>query len=311
MGRRVLTVYELRFHEKRKRKPASFAPADLDGEDLLDIFQTWVVGLSSAETHNEDRQTWVSVAHTSRYAPRVLLLELHVGTYGEAGDLVDVDTGNPVGNIADNQAPTGSNRALLYVPETGERAYFLSEESSRGRAGGRIRDLFRSHFSRYTDKVTMVMTPVTEAELWAEAAKLTEVEVRVEGKSIDVADGPHVQVGKLSYIARPERKKRFPSKLLKHLKDEKTLKRIIAVEDLPEDRRVWVTMEHDGRTKKFELGTEGAPAIREVLNEAKDSALETPELVARCTDRVMGLCERRGAAWDASWSQPARSPRGE
>ena len=311
MGRRVLTVYELSFHEKRKRKPASFAPADLDGEDLLDIFQTWVVDLSSAETHNEDRQTWVSVAHTSRYAPRVLLLELHVGTYGEAGDLVDVDTGNPVGNIADNQAPTGSNRALLYVPETGERAYFLSEESSRGRAGGRIRDLFRSHFSRYTDKVTMVMTPVTEAELWAEAAKLTEVEVRVEGKSIDVADGPHVQVGKLSYIARPERKKRFPSKLLKHLKDEKTLKRIVAVEDLPEDRRVWVTMEHDGRTKKFELGTEGAPAIREVLNEAKDSALETPELVARCTDRVMGLCERRGAAWDASWSQPARSPRGE
>lgn len=311
MGRRVLTVYELSFHEKRKRKPASFAPADLDGEDLLDIFQTWVVGLSSAETHNEDRQTWVSVAHTSRYAPRVLLLELHVGTYGEAGDLVDVDTGNPVGNIADNQAPTGSNRALLYVPETGERAYFLSEESSRGRAGGRIRDLFRSHFSRYTDKVTMVMTPVTEAELWTEAAKLTEVEVRVEGKSIDVADGPHVQVGKLSYIARPERKKRFPSKLLKHLEDEKTLKRIVAVEDLPEDRRVWVTMEHDGRTKKFELGTEGAPAIREVLNEAKDSALETPELVARCTDRVMGLCERRGAAWDASWSQPARSPRGE
>ena len=157
----------------------------------------------------------------------------------------------------------------------------------------------------------MVMTPVTEAELWTEAAKLTEVEVRVEGKSIDVADGPHVQVGKLSYIARPERKKRFPSKLLKHLEDEKTLKRIVAVEDLPEDRRVWVTMEHDGRTKKFELGTEGAPAIREVLNEAKDSALETPELVARCTDRVMGLCERRGAAWDASWSQPARSPRGE
>ena len=311
MGRRVLTVYELSFHEKRKRKPASFAPADLDGEDLLNIFQTWVVGLSSAETHNEDRQTWVSVAHTSLYAPRVLLLELHVGTYGEAGDLVDVDTGNPVGNIADNQAPTGSNRALLYVPETGERAYFLSEESSRGRAGGRIRDLFRSHFSRYTDKVTMVMTPVTEAELWAEAAKLTEVEVRVEGKSIDVADGPHVQVGKLSYIARPERKKWFSSKLLKHLEDEKTLKRIVAVEDLPEDRRVWVTMEHDGRTKKFELGTEGAPAIREVLNEAKDSALETPELVARCTDRVMGLCERRGAAWDASWSQPARSPRGE
>jgi len=88
MGRRVLTVYELSFHEKRKRKPASFAPANLDGEDLLDVFQTWVEGLTTAETHNEDRQTWVSVADVLRYAPRVLLLDLRVGAYGEAGELV-------------------------------------------------------------------------------------------------------------------------------------------------------------------------------------------------------------------------------
>ena len=106
MGRRVLTVYELSFHEKRKRNAASFTPADLDGEDLLDIFQTWVAGLTTAETHNKGRQTWVSVDDVSLYAPRVLLLDLRVGAYGEAGELVDVDTGEPVGTIADNQAPT-------------------------------------------------------------------------------------------------------------------------------------------------------------------------------------------------------------
>ena len=55
MGRRVLTVYELSFHEKHKHNAASFAPADLDGEDLLDVFQTWVAGLTTKETHNEDR----------------------------------------------------------------------------------------------------------------------------------------------------------------------------------------------------------------------------------------------------------------
>ena len=69
MGRRVLTVYELSFHEKRKSKPTSFAPADLDGEDLLNIFQSWVAGLTPAETHNEGRQTWVSVDAVSLYAP--------------------------------------------------------------------------------------------------------------------------------------------------------------------------------------------------------------------------------------------------
>lgn len=310
MGRRVLTVYELTFHQKLKRNASSFAPADLDGEDLLTIFETWVKNLTTAETHNENRQTWVSVNDVSLYAPRVLLLDLRVGAYGEAGELVDVDTGKPVGTIANNQAPTGSNRALLFVPETGEQAYFLSEESSRGQAGGRIRELFRSHFSSYTDKVTMVMTAVTESEVWAEAAELTEVEVRIEGKSVDVADGHHIEVGKVSYVARPERRKRFPSKLLKGLKDEKILKRIISVADLPENHRVWVTMERDGRTKKFELGSEGAPAIREILNGTTEPTLETSELVARCANRVRELCERRGTEWNGAWSQPAKPSRG-
>ena len=74
---------------------------------------------------------------------------------------------------------------------------------------------------------------------------------------------------------------------------------------------MWVTMEHDGRTKKFELGTEGAPAIREVLNETTEPTLETSELVVKCTERVTNLCERRGAAWKPSWSRPARPSQGE
>lgn len=183
MGRRVLTVSELTFHQKFKRNPASFAPADLDGEDLLDIFETWAKSLNTSDTHNEERQTWVSVAEVVRYASRVLMLDLRVGAYGEPGDLVDISTGNPVGQIEDHQAPTGENRAMLFVPERGERAHFLSEESSRGSAGGRILSLFKKHFSQYTDQITMVTAPVTEGEAWREAAKLTEVEVRVTGSS--------------------------------------------------------------------------------------------------------------------------------
>lgn len=66
MGRRVLTVSELTFHRKRKHNPATFAPADLDGEDLLEIFETWAKSLDTSDTHNEKRQTWVSVAAVMR-----------------------------------------------------------------------------------------------------------------------------------------------------------------------------------------------------------------------------------------------------
>lgn len=306
MGRRVLTVSELTFHQKRKPKERTYAPSDLNDEDLLDIFHDWVVRLAPADTHNKDRQTWVSVASATRCAPRVELVDLRVGAYGEAGELVDIDTGAPVGKIEDNQAPTGENRALLFVPETGESAFFLAEESTRGSAGGHILRLFRTHFSHYTSEITMVTSTVTEGEAWAEAAELTEVEVRVEGKSADLADGPRVQVGRVSHIARPEKKHRFPGGLLKSLKDEQTLRRIVSVPDLEEDHEVFVTLIRDGRTKKFQLGTEGAPSIREVLNDSTEETLDTATLVARCTDRVSDLCDRKGDTWDAAWSRQQR-----
>lgn len=306
MGRRVLTVSELTFHQKYKRHPASFAPADLDSEDLLEIFQTWAAGLSAADTHNEERQTWISIATMVRYASRVLLLDLRVGAYGEPGDVVDTSTGDPVGRIADHQAPTGQNRALLFVPERGERAYFLAEESSRGSAGGRILRLFKKHFSQYTDQITMETSTVTEGEAWAEAAELTEVEVRVAGKSADIADGLDVQVGRVSHVARPEKRSRFPGRLLGELGREEALRRIVMVPDIPQEHEVFVTMIRDGRTKKFQLGAEGAPAIREMLTDSGEEPLTDEALVKACTDRVRDLAGRTGDAWDTAWSRPTQ-----
>ena len=304
MGRRVLTVSEMTFHKKRKPDEQTYAPSDLNGEDLLDVFHTWVSALDVGDIHDKQRQTWVSVASADRWAPRVELVDLRVGAYGEAGELVDFDTGDPIGRIEDNQAPTGENRALLFVPQTGETAFFLSEESSRGSAGGRILRLFKTHFSQYTIEITMVTAPVNESETWVAAAELAEVEIRVEGKGADVADGLHVEVGTVSHVAKPEKRLKFPKKLLDSLHEEETLRRIVAVPDLPEEHEVFVTMVRDGRTKKFLLGTENAaPAIRELLNEAGDPTLDTATLVERCAERVSDLCDRKGATWDAVWSR--------
>lgn len=302
MGRRFLTVSELTFHQKRKRKPDTYAPSDLNGADLLDVFHAWVTGLAVSDTHDKDRQTWVSVASAARWAPRVEVVELRVGAYGEPGELVDVNTGARIGRIEDNQAPTGQNRVLLFVPQRGESAFFLSEVSTRGSAGGRILHLFKKHFSDCISEITMETATVNEAEVWAEAAELTEVEVRVEGKSADLADGASVKVGKVSHIARPEKSQRFHRNLLKSLQQERVLRQIVSVPDLPVEREVFVTMEHEGRTKKFVLGATGAPAIREVLNDVGEDPLDTASLVQRCTERVSDLCSRKGRDWDAAWS---------
>lgn len=304
MGRRVLTVTELTFHQKFKRNPASFAPADLNGEDLLQLFEKWARELSPTDTHNEKHQTWVSIASIVNYAPRVIILNLQVGAYGEPGEIVDTSTGKSVGQIDGHQAPTGENRTMLFVPEHGEHAYFLSEESSRGSAGRRILQLFKTHFSNYTNQITMEALPVTEGEVWRDAAKLKEVEVRVKGKSSDIADGLTVTTGKVSYIARPEKRAVFSTKLLKELRRPSVAAKVVSVDELPEKHDVFVTMERDGRTKKFQLGSGGTPAIREVLNDSNEDSLDTHELIDRCTERVIDLASRTGGEWDKAWSRP-------
>ncbi|WP_304270886.1 hypothetical protein [Pseudoglutamicibacter cumminsii] len=304
MGRRVLTVSEMTFHRKRKRNPTTFAPSDLEGEDLLDIFETWAKSLDTSTTHNEERQTWVSVEEVVRYASRVLILHLRVGAYGEPGELMDISTGTTVSQIEDDQAPTGENRALLFVPQRGERAFFLSEVSSRGSAGGRILRLFKTHFVEYTDQITMKTALVTEDEVWREAAELKEVEVRVTGKSADVADNLKVKVGRLSYVARPEKGRFFQRDLLDELHRASVAAQVVSVDELPEDHDVFVTMERDGRRKKFQLGSEGTPAIREVLNDSNEEVLDVDELVERCTQRVRGLLSRTGGEWHPAWSRP-------
>lgn len=304
MGRRTLTATEMTFHEKYARNGATFAPVNLGGEDLIDIFQAWASTVSTADTHDQERQNWVQVVEVLRYSPRVVVLRLSVGSYGEPGDIIETGTGTSVFHMNGTQAPTGENRAILMVPAVGESAFFLAEESARGSAGGRILKLFKHHFSAYTGAITMTTETVTESEAWSEQADLKEVEVRIKGRSSDIADGTHVEVGTLSYIARPKRLSIFPHGLLPQLHKRKVVRQIVGVKDLPDDAETYVTLERDGRRKKFVLGTEGAPAIRELLNGPAEPTLSVDALVATCSEKVSDLLGRTDGVWDATWSSP-------
>ncbi len=307
MGRRVLTVSELTFHQKRKPKGRTYAPSDLNDEDLLDIFHDWVTVSHSAE-HPQHGQAdlGLSVASATRWAPVIPSWSTFASEpMARLATWLIPSPANRSARSRTTRHPPARTARCCSCPKL-VRAPFIAEESTRGSAGGHVLRLFKTHFSAYTSEITMVTSSVTEGETWAEAAELTEVEVRVEGKSADLADGPRVKVGKVSHIARPEKKHRFPGGLLKSLKDEQTLRQIVSVPDLEEDHDVFVTLIRDGRTKKFQLGTEGAPCIREVLNDSTEETLDTATLVARCTDRVSDLCDRKGDTWDAAWSRQQR-----
>lgn len=67
---------------------------------------------------------------------------------------------------------------------------------------------------------------------------------------------------------------------------------------------MYVTLERDGRQKKFLLGSDGAPRMREVLNEGDEAALDAAAFIGRCTEKVSDLADRTGGTWDTKWSQP-------
>jgi len=305
LGRRTLTATEFTFHQKYVKDGASFSPADLEGEDLLELFEAWAAQLSVADTKDDTRQSWIEVTRVQKYASRVVVVSMSVGSYGEAGPVIDADSGSKVFDLTEMQAPTGQVRGVLMVPVVGESAYYLAEQSSRGSAGGRLLGLFRKHFSQHSNSITLVTETITESEAWTQDAALREVELRLKGVSADIADGPNVEVGTLSHIARPTRGKFFPRGLLSKLgEDHQVVRKVVGIPEAPDEGEVFVTLELDGRQKKFMLGNGGAPALRQVLNEGAAPALSDGDLVAVCVERVSDLAARTGSSWISGWSTP-------
>lgn len=317
MARRVLTIHELTFREKGKREGVGreFAPSDLLGDDLLELFYTWVAGLTESDTADPGTHTWVTVNNVFKYASRVLVVETSVGTSGESGEVVDSETGRTEFQLSSRHAPTGITRTVLLVPERGRSAFLMSEWSRRGSGGSRIRQLFVKHSTENLGLIKMDCHTVSEGEAWAEHAKLKEVELRVEGRPVDVADGPDIQVGIISHVARPPRRGFFPRDLIGQLiRDKDAAKRVVGLptEATTEREDVYITLVEGQRQKKFLLDGGGAPSFRLVLNEDGSDPLSTSEIVAKCVEQLAEIAGRTGKVeWDPRWSKQLKEKRGE
>ena len=166
MARRVLTIHELTFREKGKREGAGrvFAPVDLLGSDLLDIFSDWLSRLTREDTVDKSKNTWVNVTGISRYASRVVVVETSVGSSGESGEVVDSETGESEFQLSSRHAPTGTTRTLLLVPEKGRSAFLMTESSRRGAGGIRLRQLFSEHIADLLRLIKMDCSAVSEGD---------------------------------------------------------------------------------------------------------------------------------------------------
>lgn len=61
MGRRVLTVRQIVFHEKWKQNGKVLWPYDLLGQDFLEIFRRWAVEVRGTSFVDSASQRWLCV----------------------------------------------------------------------------------------------------------------------------------------------------------------------------------------------------------------------------------------------------------
>ena len=292
MARRTLTAYALEFYRKRHPEQ-TFAPSDLDGADLLDAFEAWCRNLGPDDLHDPDRNRWVRVSDTRRVG-RSLLVDVEVGSWGEAGALRDAQSGTVVTAITEDQAPTGMTRALLHVPTPGETALYFCEYSGRGSGGTILLTNFATHWSHSSD-FTMKRNAVTEGEVWAESAELREVEVRVREHSSDLADPTSETLAILSHVLRPPRRHFLRRDLLDELRAHpERAARSVGLSDMPQRSEVLVTLRtSEGRQKKFVLGDgDDLPSMREELNGPGEPPLSDEVFVSRCEEKAADLLDR-------------------
>ena len=307
MARRVLTVHEFTFREKNKarEKARIFSPGNLNGHDLGNLFYTWAKELNEEDTHDPNSNFWVSVTEVKKHGPHVVILELSAGSTGEVGQVVNSTTGQVDYELTEEHAATGINRALLFSPPEGNSAFFFAESSRRASAGNRIRGLFEQYVRKAVGSIKMETATVSEGELWAEHANLKQVELRVEGRTADIADGLDVQVGNISHVARPERGKFFARDLLKKLrKDKYSAHKLVSVPNEAEGD-VYVTLDDGNRQKTFQVDGGGAPNFRLVITPDGEPPLTNADLVQKCVDQMSSLTDKTGRTnWLPEWSTP-------
>jgi hypothetical protein len=293
-----MAVHALRFNVKH-RPSETASPVDLDGIHLGELFEGWcrsMIGSDALVDHEMGH--FVQVSDVANLPPGFVLVTTQVGSWGDIGCVMDMDTLTERAHLRATDATTAFCRTALHVPNRGETAYLFTEYADRGNGGGRLYEVFRSEFAnRYA--FTMKRAPEYEARTWAEAAEVQSVTVRVLNYSGDVAD-PHSEVvGTVTHTFKPKRPGFFGVDLVERLRRDKgEALRLVQLDEMPDrcDRAAEVLIEVASavtgmkQRKTFVVGDDwGTPAIREVLSDHGRSMIPDDAFVYRCQERLAEL----------------------
>lgn len=304
MPKRSLSVRRLTFQKKydRSGNPEQYSPADLDGKNLLDLFESWSLGPNAIplmEPGSDDCVVLKSVTRPDKFS---LFIDTNSGKRGEEGDLYRPGSSRPAQHINEEDAATGHTRALLYVPERGRNALFFSEHCLRGTAGKRLLDLFNRWFSKQFPSVKLKSEFVCEGPDWLEHIKAVKsIEIRAHRLPKNSYEALGTTNGSFNLEFKPDKGRGFPILnylKLRKIKDEANI--VETVFGMPEldgegkSKLLATVVGNDDRTKKVDFDKEVLPHFLRTLSENGEPEISDDEFIQRCNVHADEILKRLG-----------------
>lgn len=292
----------IRFKPNKKRTAA--AVTDIDGADMLHLFHGLVSHLDPDELVKRSKGRYTKI-ETVKPSGRTVLVRTESGTFGEAGQTIDVNTHATAHHRTSDQSATTMTRTLFVVPPNAKMGVFVVERQGGATGGSELIDLFKhALLAKYPDHFFPDET-VTESDAWSAAAGLKSITAVTYGAPLNIADGTTaipVNAGVIRQTLEPPAGVDFLPRALWNAVRNKRIatSAFLAFEGQDVDETI-VELSKGGQTKRYVLGKERQPAVRVVVSDDGVPALTDTVLSREAAKEAKEYFDGMGFTWNNQW----------
>lgn len=314
MPRTSLGVRTLRVRPKNKKLFAGGID-DVDGVHVMARLAAYLHDRIADPIKDDSKNRYLRVKEIIPRG-RSLTVITESGYFGEAGVTYDVVTHAETHVKGESEAATTETRTTFWCPPGTAYVVVALELRPGTLHGGILLDGFRRKMIDEHENLFFPSTTVMEKNAWAESGNLTEVSVVMQARPIDLSVGidgereaPDTVLGRRVYTALPPKgSSTWPNRVWEGLREGKIkAASFVGVRTTDEesaenpDESVYVTVSRDGRTKKFELGSDGIPSVRLALTDDSQPALGIDAFHAVVDSNVRDFYKDVDLAWNPKW----------
>ncbi|MGD8202445.1 hypothetical protein ACQE98_17525 [Ornithinimicrobium sp. W1679] len=306
-------MIQLYAKKPRVRKDNPWQPVDQlpdNAGDLLDIIESAVIAVGDDALIDRAKRKYVRITDVSKAKghPRVLIVSIEVGNYGEHGRTRDVNTHQQTHEHGKEEAPVLDARVVFVVPEKATMALMYSERVHPFSATQAVLSLLHLHWSSqpWASDLALYDEASVNVEAWLESAQVNKIEAVSYGHTSDyeTLSKNGKPIGDLTMTLVPPRGGGgHLAKELWHLLRDHPAERakILGLKEVDNDLdEVSVTVEGaNGQRKTFVVDRQKAPSIRIPLSDIESDTEKPNHLVSRCIKESPDIYHNVGVEWHA------------